>query len=91
MICWFLMEARITATSRESPNSWSTPPAQYDGGILERRKQNGLWTRRRSCSKRGMGVGVLLNELLLRLGNGVQVAVRGDGSRVSWNCTSKIA
>ena len=57
MICWFLMEARITATSQESPNSCLTPPAQYDGGILERRKQNDLWTRRRSSSKRAIGVG----------------------------------
>jgi len=40
MICWFPMVARITAISQESPNSCLTPPAQYDGGILERRRQN---------------------------------------------------
>jgi len=57
MICWFLMEARITATSQESLNSCLTPLAPYDGGILERRKQNDLWTRRRSCSKQSMNVG----------------------------------
>ena len=56
MICWFLMEARTTVTSPESLNSCLTPLAQYDGGILERRKQDDLWTRRRSCSKRGIGV-----------------------------------
>src|SRR5215469_11562232 len=50
MICWFLVEGRITVTSPESPNSCLTPLAQYAGGILERRKQNDLWTRRRSCS-----------------------------------------
>ena len=65
MICWFLMEVRITATSQESLNSCLTPPARYDGGILERRKQNDLWTRRRSCSERDVGVGGLPNELLL--------------------------
>ena len=42
MICWFLKEARITVTSPESPNSCLTPPAPYDGGILEKREQNDL-------------------------------------------------
>ena len=60
MICWFLTEAWMTATSQELPNSCLTLPAQYDGGILEKRKQNDLWQRRRSCSQRCIGVGVLL-------------------------------
>ena len=59
MICWFPMEARITVTSPVSPNSCSTPPAQYAGGILERRKQNDLWMRRTSSNKRQRRIRVI--------------------------------
>jgi hypothetical protein len=57
MICWCLMEAWITAISQESRNSCLTPPEKYDGGILEKPTQNDLWTRPKSFSQRGMGVG----------------------------------